>query len=416
MHKLLLSLLLISTTVFADSSIPLSDWKPYAARESLMPKDSVATEHHTLWMSANGNESMNASWRATVPVKGGEYYRFYAEYKAKDVPLPRRSVLASIDWQDEKGNRLDQPEFPALQDQPIGEWRVLAGIFPAPKEATVGQIDLIFRWSKTGSVEWRNISLTPSEAPQPRLVKVATVNYRSRNSSGPQENLERYGKYVEQAGEQGADIVCLPEGITVVGVNKKYHEVGEPIPGPSTEFLGKLAKKYSMYIVAGIYEYEGETLYNTSVLIDREGKVAGSYRKASLPREEIEGGITPGNDYPVFQTDFGKVGMMICWDVQFVEPARCLANAGAEIVFLPIWGGNETLFAARAIENQVYLVSSSYDAKTGIWDRTGTLVSEAKTDGSITVHTIDLNQRTLWPWLGDFRARISREAPVVQGE
>ena len=63
----------------------------------------------------------------------------------------------------------------------------------------------------------------------------------------------------------------------------------------------------------------------------------------SLPREEIDGGVTPGDALPVFETDFGTIGMMICWDVTFPEAARTLAKQGAEVIFLPIWGGNLTL-------------------------------------------------------------------------
>ena len=109
-----------------------------------------------------------------------------------------------------------------------------------------------------------------------------------------------------------------------------------------------IAKKYNLYIVAGIYEKDGDTVYNTAVLISRTGEYAGKYRKVCLPREEIQGGITPGKSLPVFDTDFGRIGLMICWDVFFPEPARTLAHKGAEVIFLPIWGGNLTLAKARA--------------------------------------------------------------------
>jgi predicted amidohydrolase len=145
--------------------------------------------------------------------------------------------------------------------------------------------------------------------------------------------------------------------------------------------------------------------------MDRDGNFAGKYRKVSLPREEIEGGITPGNDFPVFKTDFGKIGMMVCWDVFFPEPARMLSLKGAEIIFMPIWGGNLTLSKARAIENQIYLVSSTYDMKTGVFDKTGELVVEGTEANPVVMTTIDLNQREMWEWLGEFRNRIRREMP-----
>jgi len=98
-------------------------------------------------------------------------------------------------------------------------------------------------------------------------------------------------------------------------------------------------------------ERSKNVIYNTAALIGPDGKLLGKYRKVCLPREEIEGGVTPGHNYPVFDTRFGKLGMMICWDVHFPEVARNLSNQGAEVIAMPIWGDNPALAKARAIEN-----------------------------------------------------------------
>jgi len=167
-----------------------------------------------------------------------------------------------------------------------------------------------------------------------------------------------------------------------------------------------------LHIVAGIYEREGKAVYNTSLLLGRDGRVIGKYRKVCLPREEIDGGLTPGARYPVFDTDRGRVAMMICWDVHFPEVARELARRGAEIIFLPIWGGNEQLAKARAIENQLHVVASGYDFPTLILDRKGEVLARAGKDPDVIVAEVDLGERLLWPWLGDWRARIWSEAPA----
>jgi predicted amidohydrolase len=247
-------------------------------------------------------------------------------------------------------------------------------------------------------------------------VILATVNHRPQNTSGPEQSVKSFIKFIEMAGQKGADIVCLPEGVSVIGTGMSYLEVAEPIPGPSTRLLGELARRHSMYLVAGLYEQERDTFYNVSVLIDRAGEVAGVYRKVSLPRGEIDAGLTPGSEFPVFETDFGKVGMMICWDSQFPEAARRLAAAGAEIILLPIWGGSEPLFAARAIENQVHLVTSSFDSKSGIWDRKGKLIAAANDEGSVAIAKVDLSEVIFWEWIGDLRAHIPRESPPVKEE
>jgi predicted amidohydrolase len=114
-----------------------------------------------------------------------------------------------------------------------------------------------------------------------------------------------------------------------------------------------LAVKHDLYIVAGLLEREGPAIYNVAVLISPDGKVIGKYRKVTLPRGEIEAGITPGRDYPVFETRFGKVGMMICYDGFFPEVARALAIQGAEVIVWPVWGCNPLLASARACENHV---------------------------------------------------------------
>jgi predicted amidohydrolase len=208
----------------------------------------------------------------------------------------------------------------------------------------------------------------------------------------------------------GTDIILLPEGISVVGNGKSYAEIAEPLPGPTTERLAEVARHKNAWIVAGLYEREGPAIYNTAVLIDRQGRLAGKYRKVYLPREEIEGGLTPGNDYPVFATDFGRVGMMICWDTQYADPARALALHGAELILMPIWGGNETLAKARAIENRVFLATSGYDFPTYVLDPDGeTLAVAPDASGSVAHATIDLNHRYVEEWLGDMRGRFFHE-------
>ena len=86
------------------------------------------------------------------------------------------------------------------------------------------------------------------------------------------------------------------------------------------------------------------------------GKIEGKYRKVCLPRGEVEGGITPGKEYPVFKTRFGKVGMMVCYDGFFPEVARELTRNGAEVIAWPVWGCNPLLARARACENHIYLI------------------------------------------------------------
>jgi predicted amidohydrolase len=316
-------------------------------------------------------------------------------------------------WQDAAGEEVERAEYPATADEQTPDgWRIIRNTYAAPDGAVKAKVELVYRWDADGEVYFGGVTLQETSGLQARKVRLAAVHHRPRNTTSPQENLDQFAPLIRQAAMQKADIVCLPEGITLVSTGKTFLEVSEPVPGPSTKFLGEIARENGVYVVAGIYEREGPVIYNTAVLLGRDGELQGKYRKVCLPREEIQGGITPGDALPVFETDFGRIGMMICWDVAFPEPARMLALQGAEVILMPIWGGNLNLAKARAIENQIYLVSSTYDMKTGVFDQEGELVVEGTEENPVAVVEVDLNKQKLWWWLGDYKNRIPRELPT----
>ena len=397
------------------------DWQPEAQRDENQPIFQAANEvvlfegTPALSISGNGKPSANGWWTKTVPVYPEKYYEFRTYFSAENVEEPERSILARVIWQDQGGKQIDLPEYPGTMLRRDNKgWGIIQQIYQAPPGTASAKLELVFRWDADGKVFFGGTSITEISPPSPREVRVASIHFRPRDSRSARENLEKFAGFTALAAEKNADIVCLPEGITLVGTGENYLEASEPVPGPTTEFMGRIAKSHNLYIVANIYEREGEALYNTSVLLDRKGKIAGKYRKVCLPREEIDGGLTPGDSFPVFDTDFGRIGLMTCWDVFFPEPARTLSQKGAEIIFMPIWGGNLTLAKARAIENQIYLVSATYDMKTGVFDREGELITEGTETDPVAFVTIDLNKRKLWPWLGDFKNRISREKPLAK--
>jgi len=422
--KIASSVTLLCSIVFCNkvcaqdrASIDPSEWKFESQRQEISPVgfvDSTVTfeGRPTLALAGGGKEYSNGHWYTTLSVDAGTYCRFKANFIASNVEEPTRSILARIIWQDNKGNRLGTPEYPSYSPiGAIGIWNSIQQLYRVPEAATSAKIELVYRWDANGIVHFAGTSLEKASAPQSRIVKVAAVHHRPRNSKSARENLVQFSKLIAIAAEQKADIVCLPEAITLVGTTDNYVSASEPVPGPTTEFLGDIARKHHLYIVAGILERKDDIVYNTAVLIDRNGNLAGKYRKVSLPQEEIDGGITPGNSFPVFETDFGKIGLMICWDVTFPESARALAQKGAEIIFLPIAGGDVTLTRARAIENQVYLVSSTYDMITAVFDHRGNVMKQATEKNPVIVTNVDLNKQTLWPWIGDLKSRISREMP-----
>lgn len=389
-------------------------WHTWAARPEIAPRTFVDSVHYrhapgSLAISGNSNAAAYGGWEYTAPgVQAGKWYRFVAYYRADGLQDERRQVVSRLDWKKVDGNRAGHPDYVYASER-TGEWTRVWIEAPAPEGSAAVNLQLYLQNAPYSTLWWDEISLEEVPAPPKRLVRVASVNLRPRGTHSAQESVGQFVDVIEKSVAAGTDVILLPEGITVVGTGKVYPDVAEKVPGPTTERLAQVARAKKAYIVAGIFEREGAAIYNTAVLIDRAGKLLGKYRKVYLPREEIEAGLTPGNDYPVFRTDFGKVGMMICWDVQYADPARALALRGAEMILMPIWGGNETLGKARAIENRVFLVSSGYDYPTYIMDPDGELLAIAREQGTVAVATIDLNRRYLESWLGDMRERFMKE-------
>jgi predicted amidohydrolase len=413
----LLVLLSGSVVCLATAEEPVPDgWRPYAVREEIAPRswdERGPGGELVLGLAGRGDDAVDGRWAREVPVVPGKDYAFRAEYRAQRVGSAARSVLARVVWLDAAGAPQRPMEYPvaALSPGPDG-WTAVAGVYRVPAGVSRARLELHLRWTAEGEARWRGMDFRESSPPPPRRVKLATVYHRPRDTASPKESRERFTWFVEQSAARGADIVCLPEGITIVGSPLTYSQAAEPVPGPTTAFLGDLARRLRVWIVAGLYERSGARIYNTAVLVGRDGALVGRYRKMSLPDEEIEGGITPGADTPVFDTDFGRVGLMICWDSSYPEVARVLAARGAEVILVPIWGGEETLVQARAVENQVYLVTSGYDFRSGIFDRRGQRIADAQADPDLVVAEVDLAAPTVWPWLGFWRARISHEAPA----
>jgi hypothetical protein len=258
------------------------------------------------------------------------------------------------------------------------------------------------QWAPNGSIEWSDIEFAKTEPPTPRKVRLATVHYKPSGKS-PRENCEEYAPLLAEAAKQRADLVVLGETIPAVGVKQKAHELAEVIPGPTTQYFGELAKEHKLHIAFSLNERAGHLVYNAAVLIGPDGKLIGKYRKVCLPPSEVEGGTAPGKGYPVFDTKFGKVGLMICYDGFFPEVARELSNRGAEVIAWPVWGCNPLLAQARACENH--------------FDQTGKPIAQAEKWGTVAVAEVDLSQPYVGPWnLGDFRPMIARHRPVSLAE
>jgi N-carbamoylputrescine amidase len=268
-------------------------------------------------------------------------------------------------------------------------------------------------------------------------------------SAKPAENLKKTLALAEQAAKRGAQIICTQELFRsqyfCQSEEHAHFKLAECIPGPSTEAFQKLAKKYKVVIVASLFERRASGLYhNTAAIIDADGKLLGVYRKMHIPDDPLfyeKFYFTPGDTgFRAWDTRYGKIGVLVCWDQWYPEGARLTAMQGAEILFYPTaigWhpsekneygknqhGAWETIQRSHAVANGCYVASVNrigHETIEGVggdglefWGQSfvagtsGQLLAKASVDREeILIVPVDLGKvdvtRTHWPFLRDRR-------------
>lgn len=181
-------------------------------------------------------------------------------------------------------------------------------------------------------------------------------------------NLKTLEKYIRKAAEDGAELLLLPETCNIGSLCVVREEIlpySEPVPGKSTRFFSNLCKELNVSIAFGMVEHDlsNDLIYNTVVLLNRNGTIAGTYRKAHLFSTETSF-LVPGNTgFPVFDTEFGKIGINICEDTVHFESARLTALQGADVLLMSTcWvdNGPDDAWRARAAENGIYMICADW--------------------------------------------------------
>jgi N-carbamoylputrescine amidase len=277
-----------------------------------------------------------------------------------------------------------------------------------------------------------------------QVVTVGLIQAKSRKE--PSENLSVTLAKAEQAAKDGAQIICtqelfLTEYFCQCEDHSKF-ELAEPIPGPTTTAFQQLAKCYKVVLIISIFEKRGSGVYhNSAAIINTDGSLLGVYRKMHIPDDPLyyeKFYFTPGDlGFKSWETPFGKIGVLICWDQWYPEAARLTAMQGAEIIFYPTaigWHPSEknkygkqqhnsweTIQRSHAIANGCYVASINrvgheatnntdgidFWGQSFIADTSGELIKKAALDETTLICDLDLSKvdttRTHWPFLRDRR-------------
>ncbi len=252
-------------------------------------------------------------------------------------------------------------------------------------------------------------------------VQLPDSGYEKTGAKVQDCHLQTAEEWLKKAGQQGADIACLGEMFNVRGLSLTSANLAREIEGAvetTLTRLGNVARQQGMYIVAPILGVVDGVPRNVALLLNRDGTWIGSYFKVHCTEEERELGLIAGNEWPVFELDFGRIGIHICHDNSFLESSRCLTLNGAEIIFWPHvmsgWGGElmDVLLRSPAIYNGIYHVPVCYGCsrsqawrpgmligRSSIIAPDGTIVADAGRHPGIALARIDLDARRI---AGDF--------------
>jgi predicted amidohydrolase len=402
-------------------------WAPHpiAAPKTVSQTDGMVV------IEANGTRTCCGGCQFVyTSVRGGQSYRLRARVEHRDLVSPWDSLLAVALWDkwDPAQTSTRTIPYDHLLPKAVGSNGTdFECVVTAPEGATRMTIRYVFRWSEHGFSKWSAPQVEPVTVSERKPVKICVVSANPKSSQQTrtpplapglgvsrevEQSVNLWASLILEACQRHPQLIVIPE--TVIGGKDPLKEGAVTVPGPATRPFEQIAREHQVYLVLGLWERQGDAFYNSAVLVDPQGKVAGVYRKAHLATSEGWSGVSAGTDFPVFDTEFGRVGSMICMDSMLSEPARMLALNGAEFVCLPIKGDlradrltpgspifNEDRWKAimrtRALDNQVCLIVARNEAQGScIVNRCGDIVAWNEGDQNIIEATIPPERIRYW--------------------
>jgi len=385
------------------SSGAWNEWTPYENKRPIFENTGDSLKITSTKYSDCGK------WICEFPVTPGENYEISFDVKTERVEYAASCVRVMAIFFAEGKKDAVLFEY-AVDKTDLGDGWVRyskymtapkAGVAPYSDDATKVVIELLMWNSDDGEVTYKNPSFVAVEPKKHRLVKVCTtyINPYTPDSRTYEDRVKKILRTADEAGAQNPDIIMFSEFIATRELNLPREVAAQTIPGPLTDLLAEKARKYNTYIAFNMCEVEDGYYYNTTALIDRRGNIAGRYRKVHLTYRECTSGMTPGRDYPVFETDFGKIGTVTCFDHFFPESVRQTVINGAELIFVSTAGDGYMQSTARAQDNYVPMIISCVNhAKMSVWPQSrivapdGTILAGTMSDCGAACATIDLDE------------------------
>ena len=367
----------------------VDDWRFVAPRDEIAPgKDvrSLADGSRRLVIKATGDRRAFGCWQGRAELEIGKWYRASVRVRVSQIRDPELAVFVQV------------ARHFLIPLTGWGDEAVLEQTFQHTNAQEGNGVEFYLLATDRGEAEFFCPEVVEIPKPDHRIARVAAIRFGA--SDGPLSlagQRERIAAKLDMAGALNPGIVALPEFSPIIGVAEdeygSYLNVAEEVPGgPLCRVLSGKAAEHGMYVLAGMIERRSAYVFNTAVIFGREGELVGRYVKTHLTFGELQKGISCGEDYPVFDLDFGRIAIHICYDEWFPEVARYYAHQGAEILFLPVAGGKPITWRTRALDNGLYFVSASINPPSMIISSSGAIIAETHGDG-LAVADLNLDYR-----------------------
>jgi len=335
--------------------------------------------------AANGTRTCSGGWQfAFTGISPGQSLAIQLDADHTGLDAPRDATLCTAYWgrvaPDASGpSSLLDREY--LLPMPVGASSLrFSRVVRVPDSVTCLTVRCTLRWVSAGQIRWHvpEVSIVDAVEPETDPVRAAVVTGRYQEHPRPEtldDNVTYYSRLCEDAcREVQPDLIVLPEIALQWGLPGHAVDTAVAVPGPETQRFADIAAQHKVRIVLGMLERDGDAVHNSAVLISPRGEVDGRYRKVHLAaNSEWESGLLPGDSFPVFDTEVGRIGCNICMDSSAAESSRLVGLGGADFLAMPIMGDlrasrwtpgnplfNESRWLAimrtRALDNQLCMV------------------------------------------------------------